>query len=71
MATIKIDNQTYDVDTLSKEAKVQVASLQFVDVEVARLQARLAAMKTARLAYANALKATLSASASGSKSKPS
>ena len=37
----------------------QLASLQFVDNELARLQAQLAAMQTARMAYANALKASL------------
>jgi hypothetical protein len=31
MPTIKIDDKEYDVDTLSDEAKNQLASIQFVD----------------------------------------
>ena len=30
MATIKIDNKEYDLDTLSDECKAQLASIQFV-----------------------------------------
>ena len=40
MATISIDNKSYDLDTLSDEAKAQLASIQFVDAELARLQAK-------------------------------
>ncbi len=53
MPTIKIDNIDYDLDTLSDEAKAQLASIQFVDQELARLQA------TARLAYSKALQAAI------------
>ena len=59
MPTIKIDEKEYDLDQLSQDAKNQLASLQFVDNELARLQAQIAAMQTARMAYANALKASL------------
>ena len=59
MPTIKIDNKDYDLDTLSEEAKAQLASLQFVDGELKRLQGQAAALQTARIAYANALKAVL------------
>lgn len=59
MPNIKIDNIDYDLDQLSSEAKGALASLQFVDQEVARLQAHVAALQTARAAYANALKAAL------------
>lgn len=59
MATIKIDNQEYDLDSLSQEAKAQLQSIQFVDQELARLQAQTAAMQTARNAYVNALKLAL------------
>ena len=55
MTTIKIDNVDYDLDTLSDEAKAQLASLQFCDQELARLQAQAAALQTARMAYAKAL----------------
>lgn len=59
MPIITIDNQAYELDSLSDEAKAQLASLQFVDQELARLQAQAAALQTARIAYANALKAAL------------
>ena len=59
MATIKIDDKEYDVDALSNDAKAQLASLQFADNELARLQAQAAALQTARMAYANALKSSL------------
>ena len=55
MTTITIDNHVYDLDTLSTEAKEQILSIQFVDQELARLQAKAAAFQTARIAYAKAL----------------
>ncbi len=59
MTTITIDNQNYDLETLSDEAKNQLVSLQFVDAELQRLQAQAEVLQTARLAYANALKDAL------------
>lgn len=59
MPTITIDNIDYELDSLSEEAKAQLQSIQFVDQELARLQARMAAMQTARNAYVGALKAAL------------
>ena len=59
MATITIDGTEYDSDNFSDEAKKQVASLQFVKNEIARLQAQLAVYKTAESGYANALKTEL------------
>ena len=59
MPMIKIDNKEYDVESLSSEAKAQLASIQFVDGEIARLQAQLAAMKTARNTYGKALSSLL------------
>ena len=61
MTTIKIDDKEYDVATLSDEAKSQLASIQFVDSELARLQAKAAALQTARMAYSKALQAALPA----------
>ena len=65
MATIKIDNIDYDIDTLSNEAKAQLVSLQFCDQELQRLQAQAAALQTARKAYAKALQDTLPAAPLG------
>ena len=59
MPTIKIDDRDYDTDTLSIEAKAQLQSLQFVDAELARLQAQTAVLQTARMAYSKALQAAL------------
>ena len=47
------------MDTLPDEAKVQVGNLQVTDVEIQRLNIRLAIAQTARIAYANALNAEL------------
>jgi hypothetical protein len=55
MPSIKIDDKEYDLDTLSDEAKAQLASLQFVDNELQRLNAQAAVLQTARMAYSKAL----------------
>lgn len=59
MTTITIDNKEYDFEKLSDEAKEHLGSMQFCDQELQRLRAQTAAYKTARQAYANALRATL------------
>jgi hypothetical protein len=59
MPTITIDNHSYDLSTLSDEAKAQLQSLQFCDSELARLQAQASIIQTARMAYAKALQAAL------------
>ena len=63
MPTIKIDNQDYELDMLSTDAKAQLGSIQFVDAELQRLAAHTAALQTARIAYAHALKQALAPSA--------
>ena len=59
MATITIDGQEYNTDNLSTEAKNQVASLQFVRTELARLNAQVAVYKTAEAGYGKALQGEL------------
>ena len=59
MPTIKIDSVNYDTDTLSNEAKAQLAAMQFCDQELQRLQAQAAVLQTARLSYSKALQAAL------------
>jgi hypothetical protein len=61
MTTISIDNKEYDLESLSEDAKAQLGSIQFVDSELARLQAKAAALQTARLAYSRALQTALPA----------
>lgn len=55
MATFTINDKEYDLDSLSEEAKAQIASIQFVDGELARLQAQAATLQTARIVYGNEL----------------
>lgn len=61
MTTLNIDGVEYELDSLSEEAKAQLVSIQFVDGELARLQAKAAALQTARVAYGNELKKHLDA----------
>ena len=56
MASINIDGKEYDIDTLNETAKSQLASLQFVQGELKRLEAQTAVYKTAYAAYSSALK---------------
>ncbi len=56
MPTVTIDGKDYDLDNLNDEAKGNLASLQFTQSELKRLQAQIAILKTAESAYANALK---------------
>ncbi len=56
MANVTIDGKEYNLDDLSDNAKEQLASLQFVQNEVKRLEALMAVNKTALVAYSSALK---------------
>jgi hypothetical protein len=60
MRTIKINDEEYDVETLSDEAKNQLAFIEFVDSELARLQAKTAVLQTARIAYVKELSKVVS-----------
>ena len=55
MAEIKINGKDYDLETLSENAKKQIVSLQFVQNELQKLNAQIAAYKTAEAAYSKAL----------------
>lgn len=59
MPKITIDDLEYDSEALSPEALAQLQSIQFVDSELAQLSGRIAAMNTARNAYATALQELL------------
>tara|TARA_B100000530_G_scaffold285835_1_gene200551 strand:+ start:145 stop:330 length:186 start_codon:yes stop_codon:yes gene_type:complete len=56
MANITIDGKDYDLDELNSSAKEQLASLQFAQNEIKRLEAQIAITKTAAAAYSKALK---------------
>lgn len=57
---ITIDNVEYLFDDLSDDAKAQIQSIQFVDAEIGRYNARIAIANTAKIAYQNALKDVMS-----------
>jgi len=57
MATLNIDNKQYNLDTPTDGCKVQLASFQFVEQELARIQAKAAVLQTATNTYFQALKA--------------
>ena len=61
MATLTINDKSYDIDKLSEEGRGQMVSLQFVDAEITRLNATIAVFQTARVGYLNALKPHLDA----------
>jgi hypothetical protein len=52
---VTVDGVTFRLDQLSAEARAQVASLQFVQAEIERLNNKLAVYATARNAYQKAL----------------
>lgn len=54
-----IDNVEYNLDNLSDSAKAQLANIQFVDTQLQQLNNEWAVADTARMGYANALKAEL------------
>ena len=53
---IKIDGKDYVLDDLSEQIRLELGSLRATDVEIARVEATLAMLKTARSAYARAVK---------------
>ena len=59
MPTITIDDVEYDVDSMSEEALGNLKSIQFVDGELARLNAQISVLTTARMAYSSALQGQL------------
>lgn len=65
MPSIKIDGKEYEYENLSDKAKAQLTSLQFVDNELARLQAQASVLQTARMAYSKELNAELNPLGSG------
>jgi hypothetical protein len=52
---ITVDGVSYKIDQLSAEARAHIASLQFVQAEIERLNNKLAVYTTAKNAYQNAL----------------
>ncbi|WP_113913625.1 DUF6447 family protein [Roseovarius dicentrarchi] len=57
--TITVDGKSYNLDSLSDEAKNQLGNLNVVDRKILDLQQEIGIMQTARNAYARALAAAL------------
>ena len=55
MPQVQINGKEYDFDSLSEDAKSNLASLQFVQGELKRLEAKVAVFKTSEAAYGRAL----------------
>lgn len=53
---IIIDGTEYSLSSLSEEAKMQLANINFVDEQIQQLNNELAVSDTAKMAYANAIK---------------
>lgn len=66
MPKITVDGVDYNTEDLSDNGKAQLASLQFLEVQMRKLRNEIAVYETARRSYATALKAELTkAPASG------
>jgi hypothetical protein len=59
MPKITVDGTEYDTENLSVNGKAQLASLQFLEVQMQKLKNEIAVYQTARAGYAAALKAEL------------
>ena len=59
MAALSINDKEYELDTLSDECKAHLASIQYCDQEIARLQVKAAVIQTAKNNYIQALNAAL------------
>ena len=55
MANITIDGKTYDLDSMSQEAKAQLSALQQCDQKINNWNMNIAIAQTARGAYASEL----------------
>ena len=59
MPKITVDGIEYNTEDLSDNGKAQLASLQFLEVQMKKLKSEIAVYQTARNAYVAALKAEL------------
>ena len=59
MPKITIDDIEYNTEDLTENGKAQLASLQFLQTQMAKIQAEIAVYQTARTAYYTALKAEI------------
>ena len=59
MPKITVDGMEYNTEDLSDNGKAQLASLQFLEVQMSKLQNEIAVFQTAKNAYISALKVEL------------
>ena len=59
MPKILIDDIEYNSEDLSDNGKAQLASLQFLEIQMTKLQSEIAVYETARVSYMAALKSEL------------
>ena len=59
MPRITIDDIEYNTEDLTENGKAQLASLQFLEVQMSKLKSEIAVYQTARNSYILALKAEL------------
>ncbi len=59
MPKITVEGIEYNTEDLSENGKSQLASLQFLEVQMNKLKSEIAVYQTARNAYVSALKAEL------------
>ena len=59
MPKITVDGIDYNTEDLSDNGKAQLASLQFLEVQLNKIQSEIAVYQTARNSYVAALKAEL------------
>lgn len=59
MPKITVDGIDYNTEDLSDNGKAQLASLQFLEAQMNKLNAEISVYETARSAYLNALKSEL------------
>lgn len=62
MPKITIDNIEYNTEDLTDNGKAQLASLQFLEVQMNKLKSEIAVYETARSTYVGVLKAELGSS---------
>ena len=59
MPKITVDDIEYNTEDLSENGKAQLASLQFLEAQMAKLKSEIAVYQTARNTYVAALKTEL------------
>jgi hypothetical protein len=59
MPKITVDGIEYNTEDLTENGKAQLASLQFLEVQMKKIQSEIAVYQTARNSYINVLKTEL------------